>query len=183
LSWSDGGAQQHTITAPAADTTYTATFEPETTPGAPITMGETTVLGSVDSGNGNLLVVQDATLSAAAVVQSLSFHAVNPAGQLRLGVYDATGPGGNPGALVAQTDAFTPTVGWNTVAVITPAQLPAGNYWLAYFPSDNGLSFATDFSVGSFRAAALTFGPMPATFPPILLQGATHWSLHGTLTP
>jgi hypothetical protein len=181
LSWSDGGARQHTITAPATDKVYTAIFEAETS-GAPTTMGETAVFGGVDSGNGNLLVVQDATLSEAASIQSLSFYIANPAGQLRLGVYDASGAGGNPGRLVAQTNAFTARPGWNTVPVLSVVQLPAGKYWLAYFPSDSALSFATNFSIGSFRAAALPFGPMPAAFPPSIFQGVTHWSLYGTLT-
>jgi hypothetical protein len=179
-SWSDGGAQQHTIVVPSTDATYTATFDAVSTP---ITMGETTVFGSVDSGNGNLLLVQDATLSESAYIESLSFYVIRAAGQLRLGVYDATGAGGNPGNLVAATNAFTPGPGWNTASVVNPAQLPAGNYWLAYFPSDSALSFATNFSLGSFRAASLPFGPMPAIFPSIEIQGTTHWSLYGTLSP
>ena len=41
---------------------YTATYNATPT-SAPITMGETTVFSDPDSGNGNLLLVQDATLS------------------------------------------------------------------------------------------------------------------------
>lgn len=113
-SWSDGGAQLHTITVPASNQSYTATYS------AAITMGETTVFGSVDSGNGNLLLVQDAALSQTATIQSLSFNVLTAAGNLRLGVYDATGPSGGPGALKAQTNSFVPVVGWNTQNVITP---------------------------------------------------------------
>lgn len=50
-----------------------------------------------DSGNGNLLLAQDAVLSQPGTLQSLSFY-VTAAGRLRLGLYDATGPGGGPGA-------------------------------------------------------------------------------------
>jgi hypothetical protein len=146
-------------------------------------MGETTVFGSNDSGNGNLLIVQNATLSQSATIQSLSFYVTTASGNLRLGIYDATGPGGGPGTLMAETSAFTPVVGWNTANVITPVLLPTGNYWLAYLPSSSGLNFATNFSIGAYRYTNFTFGPMPATFPAIVGQGTTHWSLYGTLTP
>ena len=181
-SWSDGGAQTHTITVPASAQSYTATYgaTPNTTP---ITMGETAVLGSIDNGNGNFLLVQNATLSQSATIQSLSFYVTTASGSLRLGVYDATGPGGGPGALKAQTNAFTPVLGWNTANVITPVSLPAGDYWLAYLPSSSSLNFAANFSIGSFKYASFNFGPMPATFPAVVGQGTTHWSLYGTLTP
>ena len=181
-SWSDGGGQTHTLTVPASAQSYMATYNatPNTTP---MTMGETTVFGGNDGGNGNLLIVQNATLSQSATIQSLSFYVTTASGNLRLGIYDATGPGGGPGSLKAQTNAFTPVVGWNTANVITPALLPAGNYWLAYLPSSSSLNFATNFSIGSYKYTNFNFGPMPATFPAIVGQGTTHWSLYGTLTP
>jgi Protein of unknown function (DUF4038)/Concanavalin A-like lectin/glucanases superfamily/Putative collagen-binding domain of a collagenase len=147
----------------------------------PITIGETALFGSNDSGNGNLLLVQDATLSQSATIKSLSFYVRAASGNLRLGVYDATGSGGGPGTLKAQTNGFTPVAGWNTVNVITPVSLPAGNYWLAYLPSSSSLSFAANFTIGSYQYANFTFGAMPATFPAIVGQGTTHWSLYGTL--
>jgi hypothetical protein len=146
-----------------------------------ITMGENTVLPGDDSGNGNLLIAQDSTLSQAATIQSLSFYVNHATGKLRLGIYDASGPGGGPGALKAQTNAFTPVVGWNTQNVITRVSLPAGKYWLAYFASSDSLHFATNFSKGSYRTARLSFGSMPTKFPAIVMQGTTHWSLYGTL--
>ena len=73
-------------------------------------------------------------------------------GELRLGNYDATGPGGGPGALLAQTASFTPVVGWNMPNVTAPVSLPAGQYWLAYFPSSSNLQFATNLSIGSVWA-------------------------------
>jgi hypothetical protein len=166
--------------------TPTPTQPPPTPPppssGSTITIGETTVFGDTDGGNGNLLLVQDATLSQTATIQSLSFHIINAAGNLRLGVYDASGPGGGPGQLKAQTDSFAPVAGWNTQPVITPISLPAGNYWLAYFPSSSSLSFATNFGIGQYKYASLAFGPMPSTFPAINGSGVTHWSLYATLT-
>jgi hypothetical protein len=163
--------------ATSSPITIHATTDPNT-----IYIGETTIFGSNDNSNGNLLLVQDATLSQTATVQTLSFYLNAASGNLRLGIYDATGPGGGPGALKAQTNAFTPVIGWNTAPVITPISLPAANYWLAYLPSSNSLNFATNFSIGSYKFANFTFGPMPATFPAIAGQGTTHWSLYGTLT-
>ena len=125
----------------------------------------------MDGDNGNLLLVQDATLSQTATLNSLSFYVTSKGGSLRLGIYDATGPNGGPGALKAQTAAFTPVLGWNTSAVTTPVSLPAGKYWLAYFPSSSNLQFPVERSYGSFKAASLRFGPMPAKFPKVSLQG------------
>ena len=147
----------------------------------PVTIGQTTVLSSTDSGNGNLLLVQEATLSQTATIQSISFYVLSAAGQLRLGIYDATGPGGGPGTLLAQSNSFTPVSGWNTQNVVTPVSLPAGNYWLAYFPSSSSLTFAANFSIGQFKYANLTFGSMPSTFPAVNGSGATNWSLYASL--
>jgi hypothetical protein len=180
-SWSDGGAQTHTIVVPAAAQSYAATYS-ATPNNPPVTLGESAVLSADDSGNANLLIVQSATLSQPATLQSLSFYANTANGNLRLGIYDATGPGGGPGALKAQTNSFPPVFGWNTINVVTPVSLPAGNYWLAYLPDSNGLHFAADFNTGSYKYAPFVFGPMPATFPAVAGQGTTHWSMYGTLT-
>ena len=150
--------------------------------GGTITIGETSVLSTNDSGNRNLLLVQNATLSQTATIQSLSFYVRTAAGNLRLGIYDATGPSGGPGHLIAQTNSFTPTTGWNTQPVTSQVLLPAGNYWLAYFPSSSSLQFAVSTNnVGNYKYANLTFGAMPATFPSINGQGTAHWSLYATL--
>jgi len=180
--WSDGGAQTHTITVPATDATYTATYDgaPNTTP---FQVGETSVFNESDSGNGNLLLAQDAVLSQPGTLQSLSFYVTAAAGRLRLGLYDATGPGGGPGSKRAETNAFTPVVGWNTASVITPVALAAGPYWLAYLPESDALNFSANRSIGQFRYYAYPFGPMPATFSTTPNGGVTHWSFYGTLIP
>jgi len=180
--WSDGGAQTHTITAPVADASYTATYssQPNTTPFA---IGETSVFEEPDNGNGNLLLAQDAILSQPGTLQSLSFYVTVASGGLRLGLYDATGPGGGPGAKKAETAAFTPVVGWNTVSVIAPVALPPGNYWLAYLPQSNALSFSANRGIGQFRYYAYPYGPMPATFSTSPSGGVTRWSFYGTLVP
>ena len=163
-----------------SNVTLLANFVPVPAPTS-ITLGETTVFSDQDGDNGNMLLVQDATLSQAATLKSLSFYISGPAGSLRLGIYDATGPNGGPGALKAQTASFTPVEGWNTSSVTTPVSLPSGKYWLAYFPSSNNLQFPVNRSIGSFKAAYLRFGPMPAKFPKVSLHGTVHWSLYGSL--
>lgn len=145
------------------------------------TMGQTAILDSEDSGNRDLLLAQQATLTQAGTLESLSFYVTTAGGQLRLGVYDASGPGGGPGIKKAETSAFTPGVGWNTRAVTTPVLLQAGTSWLAYFPSRNRLASRKQLTA-SARYYRLTFGPMPTTFSTSPSAEAVHWSLYATLT-
>ena len=92
-----------------------------------VTIGETKVLRIGDSGNANLLLTQNAALSQPATIQSLSFYVTTASGQLRLGIYDATGPHGGPGKLKAQTNAFKTVKGWNTANVTAPVLLMRAN--------------------------------------------------------
>jgi hypothetical protein len=145
-------------------------------------MGETMQLPNNDNANGNLLLAQDAQLAAPGTLESLSFFVTNAAGNLVLGVYDASGTGGGPGKLMASTNAFRPTTGWNTQSVITPVNLAPGKYWLAYLPSDNALAFLKETTTGTAFFYVLPFGTLPATFK---LAGASqtvvHWSLYASL--
>ena len=148
-----------------------------------VTIGQTTVLSSGDNGNGNLLLAQSAKLAQAATIQSLSFYVTAASGNLILGIYDATGPNAGPGALKASTASFTPKTGWNTAKVVTPVALTAGNYWLAYMPSSNNLSFVkTNASGNCVLAYGYSFGSMPSKFStsPGSCTPAT-WSLYATL--
>ena len=140
----------------------TPTPTPTPTPGV-ITIGETTVLSTADNGNGNLLVAQQATLPVTSVLQSMSFYVTNAAGKLRLGVYDASGPGGGPGNKVAETAEISPVNGWNK-ATTSPTVLAAGTYWLAYFPSSNSLAFVKNPNGTGGRFYSLPYGPLPLTF-------------------
>jgi hypothetical protein len=146
-----------------------------------ITMGETAILNSGDNGKRNLLLAQQATLAQAATLQSFSFYVTRSAGQLRLGIYDASGPDGGPGIKKGETAAFNPVVGWNTRSVTTPVLLAAGTYWLAYLPSGNTLAFRKE-STGSARYYSRTFGAMPTTFSTSPTAEEVHWSLYATLT-
>jgi len=147
--------------------------------GQTVNMGELNVLSGFDSGNANLLLAQQATLSQTATLQSLSFYVTTAAGNLRLGIYDSSGPSGGPGQKVAETNSFVPVVGWNTQNV-TPIQLSAGTYWLAYLPSDNGLGFR-DQSTGTTKLFDFSFGPMPQTFSTTPRTITAHWSFYATL--
>src|SRR6202007_1337367 len=153
-------------------------------PAGAIEIGENAVLSSGDSGNGNLLAAQSATLTQAATVESLSFYVTAASGSLILGIYDATGPNGGPGALKASTNSFTARTGWNTATVVTPVLLPAGNYWLAYLPSSNALSFVKTNAYGNCAYYGYNFGSLPSTFSasPASCTPST-WSFYATLTP
>ena len=147
-----------------------------------IVIGENAVLSAGDSGNGNLLAAQSATLTQAATVESLSFYVTAASGSLILGIYDATGPNGGPGALKASTKSFTPGTGWNTAAVVTPVSLTAGNYWLAYLPSSNALSFVKTNASGNCVYYGYNFGSLPRKYStsPTSCTPAT-WSFYATL--
>ena len=110
----------------------------------PIQLGETNPLGYLDNGNANLLLAQGPYgLLETAVLQSLSFYVVKPAGTLYLGIY-TSGPKNNctGGTLVGETAAFaTKGNSWNTQPVLSKNTLAPGGYCLAYLPSSNSLSF------------------------------------------
>ena len=148
-----------------------------------ITIGETAILTNPDNGNGDLLVSQSTTLSQTATIQSLSFYVTTASGNLRLGIYDATGPSGGPGTKKAETNSFTPVVGWNTQNVITPISLSAGAYWLAYLPSDNSLAFVKNSDASSSgKYYSFTYGIMPTMFSTTPNTTASHWSFYATLS-
>src|SRR5690242_4971071 len=126
-----------------------------------ITIGDAAVLSADDSQNGNLLLAQRANLGQAATIQSLSFYVTAPGGNLILGLYDATGPKGGPGALKASTLSFAPKTGWNTAKVVTPVSLAAGNYWMAFLPSSNALRFATYRGLDYCKYYSYAFGALP----------------------
>ena len=148
-----------------------------------VTIGATAVLSAADSQNGNLLLAQIAKLAQAATIQSLSFYVTAASGNLILGIYDATGPSGGPGALKASTASFTPTTGWNTAKVVTPVSLAAGNYWLAYLPSSNALGFVKTNASGNCAYYSYNFGSLPSKFSTSPANCTpTTWSFYATLT-
>jgi hypothetical protein len=176
----------HTLTATARDiaghSTTSASVSFTVDNGSVLKIGETNITPTADGGDANLLAAQSATLGQSATIQSLSFYVTTAAGKLRLGIYDASGPSGGPGAKKAETAEITPTTGWNTANVVTPVTLPAGNYWLAFFPSDNNLSFRIDRTTGTLKYYNLTYGTMPNTFSTTNTSETGHWSFYATLS-
>ena len=130
-------------------------------PQGTIYAGETDILYQNMDGTANKLIAQTTELSENAVVQSLSFYVTNAAGKLRLGIYQDGTDG--PGALMAQTDEFTPVPGWNTVNVQQPILLSAGTYWLAFLPESDDLQFRYEWVQGLYtgREYDYEFGEMP----------------------
>ena len=152
---------------------------------SPIAIGDTTLESAPDSGNGNLVVVQAAALPQSATLVSLSFYVTQASGNLVLGVYDATGPDGGPGKLLAATKSFAAAAGWNTVDVVTPVSLVRGTYWLGYLPSSSSLAFLKQNSSGScfYSGRRFTRG-MPAAFATSKSDcSPTTWSFYATLSP
>jgi hypothetical protein len=149
-----------------------------------IGIGETAVLSTPDCCNANLLLAQQATLSQTATIDSLSFYVTTAAGNLMLGIYDATGPSGGPGKLRAYTNSFATVEGWNTATVVKQISLPAGSYWLAYLPSSNSLSFVKQNNLGNcFYYGHAFSGGFPTTFAAEAANCTpTAWSFYATLT-
>ena len=148
-----------------------------------VTIGSMTVWSGPDSDNGNLLLAQVAKLSQAATVQSLSFYVIAASGNLILGIYDASGPSGGPGALKGSTASFAAKTGWNTAKVVTPVSLAAGSYWLAYLPSSNALSFVKTNVTGNCAYYSYNFGNLPSKFSTSPAScNPTTWSLYATAT-
>jgi hypothetical protein len=147
-----------------------------------VTMGNANVETGIDNGNGNILLAQQASLTTAGTLNTLSFYVTTAAGSLVLGVYDNTGPSGGPGKLLASTASFTPVTGWNTQNVTTKPNLAAGTYWLARLPSSSTLAYRARSSANcSYKSQS--FGNLPATFPTGLSSCTpTTWSFYGTLT-
>ena len=149
-----------------------------------VTIGADAVwAGGPRSGNGNVLSAQIAKLAKAATIESLSFYVKAASGNLILGIYDATGPGGGPGALKASTASFAPTKGWNTVNVATPVSLAAGSYWLAFLPSSSALVFLETHVTGNCKYYSYAFGGLPGNFSTSPAScNPTMWSFYATLT-
>jgi hypothetical protein len=145
-----------------------------------ITIGESNILSIYQNGIANLLAAQQATLGQSAIILSMSFYAATAGGNLRLGIYDATGPNGGPGQLKAQTAAFAPTNGWNTRNVISQVSLPAGIYWLAFLASSNSLGLSVGES-GSAKSYSYLYQALPATFSTSPWSDPVHCSLYATL--
>lgn len=145
-------------------------------------VGQTSVLGTSDSGNGGWLIAQPITLGQAAAIQSLSFYVAGASGSLRLGLYDASGAATMPGRKLAETAELTPTqAGWATAPVVQSVTLQPGKYWLVYFSSSNGLQTRrTGHGAGETYYYQSTYGALPGTFSPSATHDNVWWSFFAT---
>jgi len=176
-----GGPFTVTVTSGAISATAKVTVS--VAPPVTVILGDANQLPNDDSGNMDMILAQKATLGQSATLKSLTFYVAQAAGNLRLGLYDASGPNGGPGAKKAETAEFAPVVGANKQDVVTPVLLTAGDYWLAYAPSDNNLHFyLSNDGDGMLAYAAQTYGALPATFPTTVTNENKHWTFTATLT-
>ncbi|HEY9228752.1 MAG TPA: hypothetical protein VIP11_19020, partial [Gemmatimonadaceae bacterium] len=174
----------YSVTARSGTISGTASVTISSSPPTTVSFGETAVLPVDDSENGNLLLAQPTSLTRTLTIRSLSFYVATPAGKLRLGIYDATGPAGGPGAKRAETNEIViQSAGWATGNVISPVTLAPGTYWLAYLPSDNGLHFRKQPNSSNAKLVAFPYGPLPATFSTRPNTSTSHWSLFASGTP
>jgi hypothetical protein len=145
--------------------------------------GDSTLVPNSDAGNAGLLIAQLASLAIGGVLRSFSIYLDAVDGKITFGLYDATGPVGNPGNLLTSTPPVTPTTpGWYTLTLAAPIFIPAGNYYLAFLTNSNLMTFRTQTVTGSFSYVGVPFGPLPASFPFTTLGGTGDWSFYGSIT-
>jgi hypothetical protein len=144
-----------------------------------VSLGQTTIGPINDSFNGGGIVAQPITLTQTGTLLSLSMYVQAIGGQMRLGLYSGLP---KPTTLVAQTNAFTPGVGWNTQPLTTTASCVPGPYWLSFVCQLNSLTVTkTSVSFPTYNTAN-TFGVMPNPFPTVLSTENSVWSLYGTFS-
>jgi hypothetical protein len=150
-----------------------------TTTGSPSACG---FGNGTDNGNANLLCGVQVNVPSTCVAESLSFFVTAPSGNLVLSIYDATGIGGTPGQLLAQTNAFAAVANWNSQALQKPLSLSAGTYWLCYDPSSNDLGFAVQSGGRGFVAGVPYSNAMPGIAPAgSIVGGGCVWSIYASV--
>jgi hypothetical protein len=73
-----------------------------------------------------------------AIIRTISVFVNSPSGKIRLGIYKSKDE--SPSNLIAKCKEFEPVHGWNTVEVTSQVQCDAGDYWLAWSPSNDRLN-------------------------------------------
>jgi hypothetical protein len=95
-------------------------------------IGQTSSSGTDFTLASGKMYLNEVTLAAPAVIQSLSLWIKSRSvttSLVSMGLYSKTSS--TTGTLLAQTAVFNPFAGWNTQNVVTPVTLPAGTYYLA----------------------------------------------------
>ena len=173
-----GVANPDATTLPQGVSGVQLAFAPDATT-TTATLGDFTVESGAASSLGGVLDAQQTSLPLAGTLQSLSVYVDTSSGKLALGLYDATGPSGGPGKLLASTLAVSPTTGWNTLPVVTRVPLAAGNYWLALTVDNNTMVLRRVLSGSAKRAFSFTLmNPYPASG----FNAVQKYSLYGTVS-
>ncbi len=189
-SWSDGGAQTHNITAPAADTTYTATYTSGGPP-PPGTFGTTTIGASIDTASANYKEVSKYTSPGAVNVSKLTGYisglgAVSGSQPLRAVIYADNN--GSPGALLGVSNQVTVSAGqawaWVDFTFSSAVAVPAGTVWMGYIAgATNDLTqLRYDTATGDLRYNVNTGGYAGGATNPFgtTTTSNKHYSLYAT---
>jgi hypothetical protein len=180
----------HTITqsvtpSSGAIQTVSASFSVQTTQ-SKITLGTSVIEPIVDNGDANILIATSATLSEPGTVGSMSLYIPSggAVGDATLAIYDATGSGGAPGALLAHTASFALVSGWNTQPVTTSVSLRPGAYYVAFMPSSNsaGPVYTRSASNSNYYVQTGSYGALPTSFGTGISQPGLAYSEYATLT-
>lgn len=166
-SWSDGGTQTHTITAPATATTYAATYNTATV-GATL-VGTETVGPDVDYAPAGMAEAFRTTAGTTGPVSWLTMYldASSTGTQIVGGLYaDAAG---KPGALLTTGRLTSPTPGaWNRMLVPSANVTAGATYWIAVLgPVGAGTTRFRDTLGGTGRAessSSSTLTDLPTTW-------------------
>ncbi len=151
VGWSDGGARSHEITAPAADATYTATYEPEAVvPGLVMGLGfdETSGTAALDASPANNAgVLNGATrVAGGRFGRALSFDGVDD----RVDVADSASLDLTTGMTLEAWVRPTSVSGWRTGIV---KERGTDGHVYALYPSNGATPVAENYLFGGYNAA------------------------------
>jgi hypothetical protein len=175
-----------TVTSTRTDTpvlspTPTATVTPSATPD-PCTLAFG--ISAYDYGNStsNVFYASPYTPATNVTISQLGTEAFNAVGAVRLGLYAADGPAGDPGTLLAQTSEHSGAAGVLRLSIPETALTGGSTYWLAYV-GGSGRRIAGNTAVGSYRFASFTYGALPASAPGTLSSGSGTFVLNAWACP
>jgi hypothetical protein len=152
-----------------------------------IILGVSAIEPITDNGDANTIIASSAALTNAGTVTTMSLYIAGTGvvGNAMMAIYDASGIGGAPGELVAQTASFLVGPGWNTHPVATPVRLQPGTYYVTFMPSTNeaGPVYVKGTSHSNYFIHATAYGSFPALFGQGMSQPGLVYSEYATLTP
>jgi hypothetical protein len=160
-SWSDGGAQNHTIPAPSQASTYTAAY---TGPA----IGDQTVEGNADGNRTGLAEAFQYTAALAGPVTKLTVYldGNSKSNNVVVGIYSDSG--GHPSTMLGQANISRPVAGtWNTATLPGSVSLTAGQrYWIAILSASGGRVAFRDRTAGGSSETCATTGlsNLPSTW-------------------